>query len=108
MSIRKIAFAAAAVTLASIGTANAGGPRAHKIDLGNVNGVAYYTEEAGRFHVVATVAQQEGQPIRVETLLAPGQSFVLSTANEGETAPTSVELSRQANDLMVRAVAVTN
>jgi hypothetical protein len=113
MSIRKVAFAAAAVTtaligVASIGTANAGGPRAHKIDLGNVNGVAYYTEEAGRFHVVATVAQQEGQPIRVETILAPGQSFVLSTANEGETAPTRVELSREANDLLVRAVAATN
>lgn len=107
MSLRKIAFAAA-VTLAAIGSAAAGGPRAHKIDLGGVNGVAYYTEEAGRFHVVATLAQQEGRPIRVETLLAPGQSVVLSTANEGETAPTSVELSREADDLAVRAVAATN
>ncbi len=108
MSFRKVAFLAAAVTLASIGSASAGGPRAHTIDLGSVNGVAYYTEEAGRFHVVATVAQQVGQPIRVETLLAPGQSFVLSTAKEGDTAPTSVELSREANDLQVRALAVTN
>jgi hypothetical protein len=113
MSHRKVAFAAAAVataliSVASIGSASAGGPRAHKIDLGNVNGVAYYTEEAGRFHVVATVAQQEGQPIRVETLLAPGQAIVLSTAKVGDTAPTSVELSREADDLMVRPVAATN
>ncbi len=113
MSFRKVAFIAAAVTLASIGSATitsawAGGPRAHTIDLGNVNGVAYYTEEAGRFHVVATVAQQEGQPIRVETVLAPGQSFVLSTAKQGDAVPTSVELSREAGDLMVRAVAATN
>ncbi len=108
MSIRKVAFAAAAVAVASIGSANAGGPRAHKIDLGNVNGVAYYTEEAGRFHVVATLAQQEGQPIRVETVLAPGQSFVLSTAHGGDAAPTSVELSREANDLTVRPAAPTN
>ena len=79
MSLRKVALAAAAVALASIGSAKAGGPSAHKIDLGGVNGVAYYTEEAGRFHVVATLAQQEGQPIRVETVLAPGQSVVLST-----------------------------
>jgi hypothetical protein len=113
MSLRNVAFAAAAVTLASIGSASissawAGGPRAHKIDLGAVNGVAYYTEEAGRFHVVATVAQREGQPIRVETVLAPGQSFVLSTAKQGDAVPTSVELSRDADDLMVRQVAVTN
>lgn len=107
MSFRKVALVAAAVTLAAIGSA-AAGPRTHKIDLGNVNGVAYYTEEAGRFHVVATVAQKEGQPIRVETMLAPGQSFVLSTAKEGDMVPTSVELSREANDLLVRTVAVTN
>jgi hypothetical protein len=108
MSLRKIAFVAAAVTLAAVGSASAGGPRAHKIDLGGVNGVAYYTEEAGRFHVVATLGQAEGRPVRVETLLAPGQSVVLSTANEGESGPTSVELSREADDLAVRAVAATN
>lgn len=108
MSFRKVAFVAAAVALASIGSASAGGPRAHTIDLGGVNGVAYYTEEAGRFHVVATLAQLEGQPIRVETMLSPGQSVVLSTAREGDAAISSVELSRQADDLLVRAVAVTN
>ncbi len=108
MSFYKGAFAAAVVALASIGTANAGGPSAHKIDLGKVNGVAYYTEEAGRFHVVATLAQQDGQPVRVETVLAPGQSVVLSTANETETGPKSVEITREANELLVRAVAVTN
>ncbi len=107
MSLWKVAFVAAAVALGSIGSANAGGPRAHKIDLGGVNGVAYYTEEAGRFRVIATLAQQDGLPIRVETLLAPGQSVILSTA-KGETGPTSVELSRENNDLMVIPVAATN
>lgn len=110
MSFRKVAFAAAAVALASVGSlqAQAGGPSAHRIDLGTVNGVAYYTEEAGRFHVVATLAQQEGQPVRFETVLVPGQTIVLSTAKEGDTGPTSVEISREANELLVRAVAVTN
>jgi hypothetical protein len=113
MSIRKTALAAAAVALASfgstfVGPASAGGPSAHKIDLGTVNGVAYYTEEAGRFRVVATIAQEDGQPVRFETVLAPGQSIVLSTAKEGDTGPTSVEISREANDLLVHAVAVTN
>lgn len=107
MSFRKIAFLAAAVTLGSISAASAGGPRAHKIDLGNINGVAYYTEEAGRFHVVATLVQQEGLPIRVETVLAPGQSVVLSTA-KGEAGLMSVELAREAGDLLVRPVAATN
>jgi hypothetical protein len=108
MNFRKVAFAAAAITLATIGPALAGGPSAHRIDLGSFNGVAYYTEEGGRFHVVATLAQQYGQPVRVETVLAPGQSFVLSTPNEGATGPTSVEISREANELLVQAVAVTN
>ena len=107
MSLRKLAFIAAAVTMASIGSASAGGPRAHTINLGGINGVAYYTEEAGRFHVVATLAQQEGLPIRVEAVLAPGQSVVLSTA-KGEAGLTSVELSRDSDDLTVRPVAATN
>jgi hypothetical protein len=110
MTFRKVAFAAATVALASIGSiqAQAGAPSAHLIDLGTVNGVAYYTEEAGRFHVFATLAQQEGQPVRIETVLVPGQTIVLSTANESGSAPTSVEISRQADELLVHAVAVTN
>jgi hypothetical protein len=112
MSLRKVAFIAAAVTMASIGSAaissaSADGPRAHTINLGGINGVAYFTEEAGRFHVVATLAQQEGLPIRVETVLAPGQSVVLSTA-KGDAGLTSVELSREADILTVRPVAATN
>lgn len=110
MNLRKIAIIAAAVAAlgsASLGSAQAGGPRAHLIDLGGINGVAYYTEEAGRFHVVATLAQQEGLPLRVETVLAPGQSVILSTA-KGEAGPTSIELSREQGDLLVRPVAATN
>lgn len=108
MSFRKVAFAAAVAALASIGSAVAGGPNAHSIDLGSVNGVAYYIEDAGRFHVVATLGQHEGQPLRFEAVLAPGQSFVLSTANEGGAVPTSVEIRRQANDIVVQPVLVNN
>lgn len=108
MSIRKIALVAAGIAAASIGSASMGsaladGPRAHSINLGAINGVAYYTEEAGRFRVVATLSQQEGLPIRVETLLSPGQSVVLSTA-KGESGLDSVELSRDDNNLTVRPV----
>ncbi len=113
MSTLKVALAAATVALAALGSASvgsawAGSPVARSINLGNVNGVAYYTEEAGRFRVVATLAQTEGQPIRVETLLAPGQTVVLSTAQEGQLVPTSVEISLQNDDLLVQAVPATN
>ena len=59
MTFRKSAYAAVIATLASLGSASAfaGSPSAHKIDLGAVNGVAYYTEEAGSFRVVATLAR---------------------------------------------------
>ena len=110
MSFAKVAAAAAvALALAVIGSFASGSafadtPRAKSINLGAMNGVAYYTEEAGRFRVVATLAQREGMPIRVETLLAPGQSVVLSTA-KGQSGLESVELSRDADGLTVRPVA---
>lgn len=112
MKLRKLAFATAAVILASIGSAAVGsasadGPRAQKIDLGGIRGVAYYVEEAGRFRVVATLAQQEGVPFRVETALEPGQSVVLSSPN-GAAGLTRVELRREADILTVRPVAATH
>ncbi len=108
MSFRKIAFVAAIAGLAAIGPANADGPRGHSIDLGSVNGFAYYTEDAGRFHVVATLAQPGGKPMRVEAKLAPGESITLSTPNERGAEPTSIQFSREANDLLVQKAAATN
>jgi len=110
MTIRKTVHAAVIATLTSLASASAwaGGPVARTIDLGAVHGVAYYTEEAGSFRVVATVAQRDGQPIRVETMLAPGQSIVLSTADGRDVSVSSVELSMKDNDLQVRPVATTN
>lgn len=109
MSFAKAAVTAA-VALAAIGSFAGGSafadtPRAKSINLGAMNGVAYYTEEAGSFRVVATLAQREGMPIRVETMLAPGQTVVLSTA-KGQSGLESVELSRDEVDgLTVRPVA---
>ena len=101
MSIRSILLAAA-VTLASLGAAQAEGARpieARSIDLGEVAGVAYYTVERDGFRVVTTLAQGEaGIPVRVVTVLAPGQSLTLSTPREEGT----VEISRQADTVLVR------
>lgn len=108
MSIRNVLFAAA-FAFASLGAAHAGGVRpveARSIDLGEVSGIAYYTVERDGFHVVTTLAQGEtGTPIRVVSVLAPGQSVVLSTPRLAD----AIEISRRGDSLFVRrANAVSN
>ena len=101
MSIRNILLATAFV-LASLGAARADGLRpveATSIDLGDVSGVAYYTVERDGFHIVTTLAQGEaGAPIRVVTVLAPGQRVVLSTADQAS----GLEIRRQGDSVLVR------
>jgi hypothetical protein len=107
MSIRSMLFAAA-LALASLETAHADGLRpieAKSIDLGAVSGVAYYTVERDGFHVVMTLAQGvAGTPIRVVSVLAPGQSVVFSTPQAG-----ALEIDRSGDSVLVRkAKAVSN
>jgi hypothetical protein len=108
MSSRK-PLLAAALALVSFGTAHADDLRpsaARSINLGDVSGVAYYTVERDGFHVVTTLAQGEvGTPIRVVSVLAPGQSVVLSTPDRTG----AVEISRKGDGLLVRETSpVTN
>ena len=108
MSIRSMLFAVA-FGVASLAAARADGlrPMAGKsIDLGGISGIAYYTVERDGFHVVATVAQGEaGTPIRVVSVLAPGQRVVLSTPQQAG----AIEISRKGDSVLVRkANAVTN
>ena len=101
MSIRNMLFAAA-FGIASVAAARADGlrPMAGKsIDLGGVSGIAYYTVEHDGFHVVATLAQGEaGTPIRVVSVLAPGQRVVLSTPQQAD----AIEISRKGDSVLVR------
>jgi hypothetical protein len=101
MSIRGLLLVAA-FAFASLGAAHAGGMRpieAKSIDLGEVAGVACYTVERDGLHVVTTLAQGEtGIPIRVVSVLAPGQSVVLSTPH----ASGAIEISRKGDSLLVR------
>jgi len=108
MTIRNTLFAAA-LTLASLGTAHANGLRpieAKSIDLGEVSGVAYYTVEPDGFRVVTTLAQGEaGTPIRIVSVLAPGQRVVLSTPRQAD----ALEISRNGDSVLVRkATAAAN
>jgi hypothetical protein len=100
MSIRSM-LVAAAFALASVEAAHADGLRpidAKSIDLGEVSGVAYYTVERDGFHVVTTLAQGiAGTPIRVVSVLAPGQSVAFSTPRAG-----ALEISRNGDSVVVR------
>jgi len=100
MSIRSL-LVVAALALASLQAAHADGLRpfdAKSIDLGEVSGVAYYTVERDGFHVVTTLAQGvEGTPIRVVSVLAPGQSVAFSTPQAG-----ALEISRNGDSVLVR------
>lgn len=101
MSIRTTLFATA-FTFASLAAAHAEGVRpiqAKSIDLGEVSGIAYYTVERDGFHVVTTLAEGEtGTPIRVVSVLAPGQSVLLSTPH----LTSAIEISRNGDSLFVR------
>src|ERR1700731_926920 len=108
MSIRSM-LVAAVLTVASLGAPPADGLRpidAKSINLGEVSGVAYYTVERDGFHVVTTLAQgMAGTPIRVVSVLAPGQSVVFSTLHQAG----ALEISRNGDSVLVRkAKAVLN
>jgi hypothetical protein len=108
MSIRSMLFAAV-FGIASLAVARADGLRpmeGKSIDLGEISGIAYYTVERDGYHVVATLAQGEaGTPIRVVSVLAPGQRVVLSTPQQAG----AIEISRKGDSVLVRkANAATN
>jgi hypothetical protein len=110
MTIRNSILAAVSA-LAFSGAAHADALRpieAQSIDLGEMHGVAYYTVEPDGFRVVATIAQREdGAPMRVEAVLSPNQSIVLSIPRSAGAAAHSVEISRL-NDHVLVAEAATN
>jgi hypothetical protein len=101
MSLRSM-LVVAAFALASLEAAHADGLRpidARSIDLGGVSGVAYYTVQRDGFHVVTTLAQgTAGTPIRVVSVLAPGQRVAFSTPHKAG----ALEISRNGDSVLVR------
>jgi len=100
---------AAAIGIAALAPARADGLRpmeGKSIDLGGISGIAYYTVERDGLRVVATLAQGEaGTPIRVVSVLAPGQRVVLSTPHQAS----AIEISRLGNSVRVsKANAISN
>jgi hypothetical protein len=101
MSIRNMLFAVA-FGIASLTAARAEGLRpmeGKSIHLGEISGIAYYTVERDGFHVVATLAQGgAGTPIRVVSVLEPGQRVVLSIPQQAG----AIEISRKGDSVLVR------
>ena len=101
MSIRHTLFAVA-FTIASLAAAGADELRpmqGKSIDLGGISGIAYYAVERDGFHVVATLARGEaGTPVRVVSVLAPGQRVILSTPQPAG----AIEISRNGESVTVR------
>ena len=104
---------AATFALASLGAVQAEGLRpvqSQTIDLGDLSGVAYYTVERDGFHVAATLAQpgEDGAPVRVETVLAPGQRVTFSTPRGMGAGPDALEISRWNDQVVVRKAALVD
>jgi predicted aconitase len=99
---RLLLLLASSVALA--GTVHAGELKpiaAESINLGQVTGVAYYTVEQGGLKLVATLAPAEAAtPVRISTVLAPGQSISVGVPGPQGDRETLVSFSRQGDRIV--------
>ena len=65
------------------------------LQLGELHGIAYYTMEDAGYSVVATLAGQDGRPVRFESTLLPGQKVVVSIPGHRGSQGQTVEFARQ-------------
>jgi len=75
--------------------------QAESIDLGYVNGVAYYTPEDEGFRVVATLSVAGGAPLQVAVLLQPEQSLTVSVPGPEGGFGKQVEIVRRGDNVTV-------
>jgi hypothetical protein len=71
------------------------------LQLGELHGIAYYTMEDAGYSVVATLAGQDGRPVRFECTLLPGQKVVVSIPGYRGSQGQAVELARQGHRMLV-------
>ncbi|UIJ72141.1 hypothetical protein [Aurantimonas sp. HBX-1] len=95
---------AAAILIAATAAATAGDFKpleGRSIELGGLNGVAYYTVADGGYDVVATLVGAEGSPVRVSTRLADGQSLTLMVPESVGSAPQAVDIRRDGTTVLI-------
>jgi hypothetical protein len=105
MNVHRLA-AATGLLLSLVGTGHADGLKpvqAQPIALPGISGTAYYTVEPDGFLVVATLVNGGGDavPLRVRTLLSAGQSIAFSTPGPVGTEAETIEILRQADEVLV-------
>ena len=71
------------------------------LQLGELHGIAYYTVEDAGYSVVATLAGQDGTPVRFESTLLPGQTVVVSIPGHRGSQGQTVEFARQGHRMLV-------
>lgn len=104
---------AAALSLAAAGPVAAQTLKpiqSQRIDLGQVKGDAYYTVEQNGYRVVATFAERGAThvPVRVEAVLAPGQTVTFSAPREAGAPREAVEISRRNDQILVHNAAAVD
>ena len=97
---------ATSLLLSLVGTSHANGLKpiqAQRIALPGISGTAYYTVEPDGFLVVATLGSEGGDavPLRVRTLLSAGQIITFSTPGSVGTEGETIEILRQADEVLV-------
>jgi hypothetical protein len=106
MSYRS-ALLAAVATVAVAGAVHAEALKpvqAHKVDLGSVAGVAYYTvEKEGHRLVVSLKAPEAEKPVRFVTTLAPDQRVTLSVPRGAGEPAVDVHFTRHGEKIEVNA-----
>ena len=101
-------FIVAAAALVASGVVSAASAQTLKpikaeiIELGGTHGSAYFVPEADGYHLVATLASGDAQPIRFNTVLADGQSASVSVPGPSGGASKEVTFQRTSEQLIVR------
>jgi hypothetical protein len=76
---------------------------AESLQLGDINGVAYYTVQGPGYHLIATLAGEGGTPVRYESTLLPGQKVVVSIPGVVDAKNRTVEFLRDGDHLLVES-----
>lgn len=110
-SMMKPAILAATVLAATAGSAAAGTEElrpieAKSLQLGEMNGIAYYTVQGHGYRVVATLAGQGERPVRFESNLLPGQKLVVSIPGRAGAEAQAVAFVRRGDRLLVETAPV--
>lgn len=71
------------------------------VQIGVVSGSGYYTVEPDGFHVVITLTKGLERPVRVETVLATGQSMTLSSPREIGSESEIIKIAREGDEIVV-------